>query len=310
MNTHMDTHVDTHADTRNLGERLRELQALLEEARATPGGIARPAQEQLKADIIALFRDADVALKEAQALKDAVKGLAEQWKQLDGVRSASSASVSSPSTEPTPTRPASARVDHLGASTFIEKGWSRLSLGDLDGAEAALLRALELAPGSNEAETLLGWTQMLQGELDTALATLQRVLARDPRHALAHTNVGYVRLRKGQFDEAIAHLTAVVRQDTDRKATLYALLYLGMVHREQARYEEAERHFRSALERGPNLLQAWYELGRTYWFGGRQAEAMAAWKSGAAANKFSPWGKRCADMLVTIEGGGVPPRED
>ncbi len=312
MNAPMNTQVSSHTDTGRLGERLHALQALLEEARATAGGVARPAQEQLKADIIALFRDADVALKEAQALKDAVKGLAEQWKQLDGGRSPSSASASaSPSSAgPTRARAASARVDHLGASTFIEKGWSRLSLGDLDGAEAALFRALELAPGSNEAETLLGWTQMLQGELDTALATLQRVLARDPQHALARTNVGYVCLRQGQFEAAIEHLAAVVRQDTDRKATLYALLYLGMVHREQARYEDAERHFRSALERGPNLLQAWYELGRTYWFGGRQAEAMAAWKSGAAANKFSPWGKRCANMLVIIEGGGAPPRED
>ena len=34
-------------------------------------------------------------------------------------------------------------ADHIGASTFIEKGWSRLSLGDHEGAAQALRQALE-----------------------------------------------------------------------------------------------------------------------------------------------------------------------
>ena len=37
----------------------------------------------------------------------------------------------------------------------MEKGWSKLSLGDGAGAEQALRRALELAPNDNEAESLL-----------------------------------------------------------------------------------------------------------------------------------------------------------
>jgi hypothetical protein len=37
---------------------------------------------------------------------------------------------------------------------------------------------------------------------------------------------------------------------------------------------------------------------------------MVAWRDGAAANKFSPWGKRCADVMVEVEQGGAPPRID
>lgn len=290
-----------------LTDRVQQLQAALNEAceqhRETP--ITADAREQLKQEIITLFRDADAALAAAQATKDAAKAMAEQWKRLDhrpeqGRGDASGAA---------PTAPRTGRVDHLGASTFIEKGWSKLSLNDAAGAEVALRRALELAPGSIEAETLLGWAQMLQEQYDAALHTFQGVLARDAQQALARTNVGYICLRKKLYGEAIEHLSTAIRADSDRKATLYAHLYLGMVYREREMFEDAEAFFRKALELGPNLLQAWYELGRTFWFAGRREEALAAWKSGALANKFSPWGKRCAEMLTVVEQGGGPPRD-
>ncbi len=110
-------------------------------------------------------------------------------------------------------------------------------------------------------------------------------------------------LRKaGELSQAIA-------LGTDRKATLYAHLYQGMLSRERGRYVDAEQSFRTALTLGPNLLQAWYELGETFWRSGRRVEAMTAWKTGAEANKFSPWGKRCAEMLDVVEQGGTPPRD-
>lgn len=251
----------------------------------------------LKRDIIALFRDAEQGVATMSAFRDAVKGLAERWKGLEG-RSGSG-------------RPAvSGRVDHLGASTFVEKGWSKLSLGDAPGAEVALRRALELAPGDNEAESLLGWAQMLQEQYDSALLTFHNVLMRDPQHSLARTNVGFICLRKKIYGEAIEHLSRAIRLDTDRKATLYAHLYLGMVYREREMYDDAEPFFRRALELGPNLLQAWYELGRTRWFAGRRDEARDAWRQGAEANKFNPWGKRCAETLALVDQGGAPPRGD
>ena len=55
---------------------------------------------------------------------------------------------------------------------------------------------------------------------------------------------------------------------------------------------------------GPNLIEAYYELGRAYWFNGQRDEAMQTWRDGFAANKFNPWGKRCAEVLQTVEQGG------
>lgn len=291
-----------HASISTLAERLHEMRQQLDDAcqlhKQVP--LTPDERERLKQQIIVLFREADAAVQQATAWKEAVKGLADQWKELDGRAPQVAA-------RPTPTAPA--RVDHLGASTFIEKGWSKLALLDASRAEAAFRQALTLAPGNVEAEALLSWAQMLQERYDEAMQTLQGVLQREPHHALAHANVGYICLRKGIYGEAIEHLSTVIRADSDRRAVLYAHLYLGMVYCEREMYEDAETFFRKALELGPNLLQAWYELGRTYWFAGRRGDARLAWKTGSEANKFSPWGKRCAEMLNVVEQGGTPPRD-
>ena len=298
-------------DGRDFAARYAEIAAGL--ARANAGGeLAAADRAQLKQEIIDLFRAADAAAKEYATFKGAVKDLVAQWKQLGDATPAEGAqAVGASSATPTASPLAlTTRVDHLGASTFVEKGWSRLALGDPAGAETALRRALELVPGDNEAETLLGWAQMMQAQYDAALLTFQTVLVRDPQHALARTNVGYICLRKQIYGEAIEHLSRAIRSDSDRKATLYAHLYLGMVYREREMYDDAELFFRRALELGPNLLQAWYELGRARWFAGRPDEAKAAWREGSEANKFNPWGKRCAEMLAHVEQGGTPSRSD
>jgi tetratricopeptide (TPR) repeat protein len=256
-------------------------------------------RDALKADIVALFKAVDAEVAELTALREAVKGLVDRWKALPESR---------PSLAPQFAADRPIVADHLGASTFIEKGWSRISTGDYVGAEEALNRALALAPEDPQSESLLGWAQMLQEKYDEALMNFQRVLMRQPANALARINVGYICLKKGIFGEAIEHLSKAIRLDNDRKATLYAHLYLGMVYLEREMYEDANAFFEKTLLLGPNLIEAYYEMGRSHWFAGDQDRARATWRAGFAANKFNPWGKRCAELLETVDAGGSPPR--
>jgi tetratricopeptide (TPR) repeat protein len=250
----------------------------------------------LKAEIIELFRTVERELVELGALKEDVKKLAERWKSIGGA------------TQPTAPQPLAppVRADHIGASTFIEKGWSRISLGDYPAAETALERALALSPNDLQAVALLGWAQMHQEKYDDALMNFQRVLMKEPANALARINVGYICLKKRIFGEAIEHLSKAIRLDNDAKATLYAHYYLGLVYLEREMYEDAQAFFRKSLTLGPNLLEAYYELGRAHWLADQADEAKEAWRAGAAANKFNPWGKRCAEVLAKVEAGGEP----
>jgi len=268
-------------------------------ARKLDGTTGAAEREALKREIIGFFKLVDGLIGDMTQLKDDIRQLVEKYKQLG----ASTAEASAP--EFTGTRPA-VHADHIGASTFIEKGWSLISLGDHAGAIQALQRALQLSPGETQAESLLGWAQMLHEDYDDALATFQKVLMKEPANSLARINVGYICLKKKIFGEAIEHLSKAIRLDNDRKATLYAHFYLGLVYLQREMYEDAQTFFQKTLKLGPNLIEAYFELGRAFWFGGDREQATQTWKDGFKANKFNPWGKRCQETLDAIAKGGEP----
>jgi tetratricopeptide (TPR) repeat protein len=275
-------------------ERLDQVSAELDAARSP---------EELnhcKADIIGLFKQVEATIAELTTLKDEIKPLVERYKQLSA---ATRASAAAPELGEKPV----IHSDHIGASTFIEKGWSLLSLGDYPGSITALNKALELSPGDAQAESLLGWAQMLKEDYDDALMTFQKVLMREPANSLARINVGYICLKKRIFGEAIEHLSKAIRMANDKKAILYAHYYLGLVYLEREMFEDAETFFRKTLELGPNLIEAYYQLGRSQWYAGEPDSAKETWAQGFQANKFNPWGKKCRDVLAVVESGGSPP---
>lgn len=258
-------------------------------------------REALKREIIAFFKRVDGALTDLTQLKEDIRALVEKYKQVSAVSDTGQAP------QFTGARPV-VQADHIGASTFIEKGWSLISLGDYAGAAQALQKALALSPNEVQAQSLLGWAQMLHEEYDDALATFSKVLMKEPANSLARINVGYICLKKRIFGEAIEHLSKAIRLDNDRKATLYAHYYLGLVYLEREMFEDAQVFFQKTLQLGPNLIEAFFELGRAQWFSGEPDAAKQTWADGHKANKFNPWGKRCKEMLDLVASGGEPPR--
>jgi tetratricopeptide (TPR) repeat protein len=165
------------------------------EQRLSGQGAAREL-DALKTDIGALFKQLEQEIGELSTLRDDVKQLVERWKSLrtqHGGNRNSGVHPAAPSNAPqfSGERPL-VHADHLGASTYIEKGWSKLSLGDHSGAELSLRKALELSPNDPQSEALLGWALMLQEKYDDALLMFQKVLMRQPQNALARINVGYI----------------------------------------------------------------------------------------------------------------------
>lgn len=198
------------------------------------------------------------------------------------------------------------REDHLGASTFLEKGWHFIAHGDFEAAEKTLLTALELAPSEVRARSLLGWAIMRQGRYDEALEILDRVLGEDAANALARASLGYVCMRKGLLREAHEHMNCAAMQMRDPKAALYGCFYLGLLYSQQRDVPEAERYFERTLSLAPNFIEAYYELGLAYWNSGELKESERVWKAGHTANRFNEWGKRCAEALRLASEGQAP----
>ncbi|MGI8510914.1 MAG: tetratricopeptide repeat protein [Gemmatimonadaceae bacterium] len=283
-----------------MADRVTEMRAAFEEIKAQIEAHQMRDDPAMKSSLMEVYRAVDSSLAELGVLKDDIRELVERWKTRR---------VAAPVMAPqfTGKRPA-VHEDHIGASTFLEKGWSKISLGDYEGAEQALQRAMELAPTNAEGQSLLGWAQMLQDKLDAALLNFQYVLAREPANALARINVGYICLKKGIFGEAIEHLSKALRQNEDARARLYANFYLGLVYTEREMYDDAQIFFERSIKLGPNLVEAYFELGHALWLSGDRVRAIATWKRGAAVNKFNPWSVKCAQVAETAESGNEPRR--
>jgi tetratricopeptide (TPR) repeat protein len=260
----------------------------IDDALATAGAADR---ERLRQEIVGLFRETETALESLGGFRERIRGLVERYKTLPPAAGGATA--------PSHTFVA----DHIGSSTYIERGWSAIAAGDPKRAVKELERALELSPDDAHAETLLGWAQMLREQYDDALMTYQKVLMRDANNPLARVNLGYICLKKGIFGEAIEHLSRAIRQEGDRKAQLYAHLYLGMVYLEREMFDDARAFFRRTLEMGPNMLEAWWEIGRAYYLEGNAGEARASWEAGHATNRFNLWGERCGKAVARMDAG-------
>ncbi len=210
---------------------------------------------------------------------------------------------------PTPSR-ALRRVlveDHLGASTFVEKGWNLIAIGNFAGAEAMLSRALELAPSDIRGRALLAWARMRQGMYDDALRLLTELLAENSLNAMARVNLGYVWMRKGEIARAAELLDHSSRQTRDPKAALYANFYLGLLFATQENFAGAEYCLRKCIVLAPNFVEGYYELGRAQLCAGRHEEARETWSTGHEANRFNIWGKRCAEAIrLAYHGEEVP----
>ncbi|MBV9108669.1 MAG: tetratricopeptide repeat protein [Gemmatimonadetes bacterium] len=252
---------------------------------------AGDSDEAVKNDIVGLFKEAEAAIDQLTAFKETIRELVQRYKSLAGEKA------------PARGRSTSTVADHIGSSTYVERGWTAIAGGDARRAVKELERALELAPNDPQAETLLGWAQMLRGQYDDALFTYYKVLAKTPDNPLARVNLGYICLKKGIFGEAIEHLSKAIRQEQDRKASLYAHFYMGLVYLEREMYDDARAFFRRTLELGPNMLEAWWEMGRAFYLEGNHRAAAEAWRQGVNTNRFNLWGERCGNALKQVEAG-------
>lgn len=147
---------------------------------------------------------------------------------------------------------------------------------------------------------------MRQGRYGDAMTILNGVLATDPANGMARANLGYVQLRLGSVLEAGETLRLAMVKSRDPKAALYGNFYLGLLHSSLGDFARARDSFAKSIELGPNFIEAYYELGRALWVGGDETAADRAWGEGNSTNRFSLWGRRCAEAMRVARAGQEP----
>lgn len=159
---------------------------------------------------------------------------------------------------------------------------------------------------SAELNAELGLRYMLQGKNDLALEKLERALRFDPESATAHHYLAELYRRLGRSEKAAGHYREALDLDPDNSSTRnnYAVFLcseeaydealeqfetvldnpvynkaanvyenMGLCMRQKGDAERAERYFRKALERDPELQKSLYAMAETTF---RQGNALSA----------------------------------
>jgi Flp pilus assembly protein TadD len=163
------------------------------------------------------------------------------------------------------------------AAGWFGLGLARLARSELEGARAALERAVALEPGSTGARSALASVLDRLGEHVLARAELEAALEIDPDAAFLLNNLAVSHLLTGDAERAEELLRSAAALNPQDPAIYNDLgLSLGL----QRRYEEALAMFRRAGDE----RSAQNNLALLYQLNGQPAEAVAAYERALLAD--------------------------
>jgi tetratricopeptide (TPR) repeat protein len=142
--------------------------------------------------------------------------------------------------------------------TYIILARAHEKLGQLEPAEKAYKRALELSPNSWHAHNGLGVIKKRRGRHEEALTLYERALQINPSSTSIQTNLGALYRAMGNNTKAEVKFRAVLQSEPESEG---ANNNLGNILVARGEVDSAEVHFRRALEANPDLPQAHQNLG-------------------------------------------------
>lgn len=158
-------------------------------------------------------------------------------------------------------------------------GVARFEQGDAQGAEAAFVEALRLAPGRPSVLLNLGVTRVHLQRNKEAQAPLREALAADPQAADGWAALGVACSELGQWADALPALERAlalgVAHDDLRLRRARALARLGRV-------AEAMGAYRDLLAVAPTVADAWVELGELHRETGGHSQAADCYRQAMA----------------------------
>jgi len=152
---------------------------------------------------------------------------------------------------------ASSTLAQKTAEDYLKASRTRLETRDLDGALAALDRAVELKPDFAEAYFERHRLHMLKGALDPALADLNKALLIDPEMKLAYFMRGRIRMMKNDMNGALSDFDNAVGKGYRSDEVYSSRAHLRMMTQD---YEGAISDFNTAISMNPGRIG--YYLGR------------------------------------------------
>jgi TolB-like protein/class 3 adenylate cyclase/Tfp pilus assembly protein PilF len=173
-----------------------------------------------------------------------------------------------------------AAVDlHVALNFFPDDQTERLAV-----AEAALTRALSLAPGNASGHMFLGIIQIWTIRAPQGIRECERALELDRNLADAHAQLGGAKISLGQAEDTEAHVQEALRLSPRDTVAHHWYMYAGEAKLYLGKDEEAVAWLRRSIEANRNYPISHFLLAAALAHLGRLAEAKSEARAGLAIN--------------------------
>jgi TolB-like protein len=167
----------------------------------------------------------------------------------------------------------------IGANLVSDDGVERLAA-----AEAALAKALSLAPNHPTAHDVMGLVKIFTNRAAQGIAECERALTLDRNLARSHASIGIAKFYLGRGGETEAHMVQALRlSPRDTQAYIWSM-FVGLAKIWQGADAEALVWLRRSLEANRNYPAAHFNLAAALALVGELDEARATAQAGLALN--------------------------
>jgi TolB-like protein len=174
----------------------------------------------------------------------------------------------------------SALVDFLFATYLYPDD----QLARLAAAEAAVTRALSLAPEYAQAHLVLGLVVGTLNRPELGIAECELALAIDPNLASAHAVIGIFKIHVGHAEETESHVLEALRLSPRDSLASYWLMFVGISKMMLGQSNEAVAWLRRSIESNRNNPVSHFHLAAALALLGLNEDARTAARDGLALN--------------------------
>ncbi|HEU4516359.1 MAG TPA: sulfotransferase [Steroidobacteraceae bacterium] len=161
----------------------------------------------------------------------------------------------------------------------MQQGHAARKAGRADEALAFYRSAVELEPGSAEAQSVYGLMLLQLGRAAEAEAPLRKAVSLAPTHPAVRMNLAQWLAQKGSLEEAVQVVESVAADEPGRH---WAWERLGELKARLRRFDEAAEHFGRAVHLQPQDPSLLFKLAQANFDSGRRADAARVLAAAAA----------------------------
>ncbi|MFQ6371860.1 tetratricopeptide repeat protein [Shewanella sp. YIC-542] len=170
------------------------------------------------------------------------------------------------------------------AQKQYQAGMTSQQRGDMDKAQSAFKRALEIAPATHDARTQLAALYYGAGQLQEAATLLQQGVNRYPSHTQYWLLLGRVQLAQGQSQQAINSLQQI---GDGSPLAVDKWLTLAKLGQQQQDWPLVQQSYRKLLDKGAADGRWWLGLAHAQDAAGDYSAAMASYRQALQSDNLS-----------------------